>query len=331
MWQDLDMHRVAVLCLAGVFPFELGIPLRVFGAATSGAGKPLYQLSTCTLDGEPVAAGAGLTITPEHDATILSTVDTVVIPPFDLPGSAGQWPARADAAAEVLRSLPSTTRLMSICTGAYVLAVAGLLDGRPATTHWQAAEHFRRTFPAVRLDSDVLFVDDGRLLTSAGAAAGVDLCLHVVRRDHGSDVANRAARTCVAPPWRDGGQAQYIERPVPDRSSASTAATRAWAGERLGQPLTLPELAEHAGMTVRTFNRHFRDEVGLTPIQWLTQQRIQHARHLLETSDLPIDQVAELAGLGGGSSLRQHFRAAVGISPTAYRRTFTQLGAPARL
>ncbi len=218
---------------------------------------------------------------------------------------------------------------MSFCSAAYVLAAAGLLDGRPATTHWNEADRFQAMFPQVKVDPDVLFVDDGDVLTAAGVAAGVDLCLHLVRRDHGSDVANRVARLCIVPPWREGGQAQYIERPVPAPSAASTSPTRAWALERLRRPLSLAELAGHARMSVRTFSRRFRDEVGMTPGQWLTQQRVQHARHLLETTDLPVDQVAVEAGFGTGASLRQHLVAAMGVSPTTYRHTF-RAGEPAR-
>ncbi|MDT7583536.1 MAG: hypothetical protein QOE32_1086, partial [Pseudonocardiales bacterium] len=169
--------------------------------------------------------------------------------------------------AAALAGIRPGTRIVSICTAAYVLAAAGLLDGRPATTHWRDAEHFQRTFPLVKVDPNVLFVDDGDILTSAGVAAGIDLCLHLVRRDHGSEVANQVARRCVVPPWRDGGQAQYIERPVPEPALSTTAATRAWALQRLDHPLPLPELASHARMSVRSFTRRFRAEVGLTPGQ----------------------------------------------------------------
>jgi transcriptional regulator GlxA family with amidase domain len=168
----------------------------------------------------------------------------------------------------------------------------------------------------------VLFVDDGDVLTAAGVAVGVDLCLHLVRRDHGSEVANRVARLCVVPPWREGGQAQYIERPVPEPSAATTSLTRAWALEQLHRPLSLSELADHARMSVRTFSRRFRDEVGMTPGQWLTQQRVQHARRLLETTDLSVDHIADEAGFGTGASLRQHLVATIGVSPTTYRQTF---------
>ncbi|WP_163507657.1 GlxA family transcriptional regulator [Fodinicola acaciae] len=313
------MHRVAVLALDQVIPFELGIPSRIFGAATDATDRRLYEVVTCSLDGGPVATEAGYAIVPAADATALAEADTVVVAPFHCPEQLGTI---SDPLAKALAGIRPGTRIMSICTAAYVLAGAGLLDDRPATVHWLEAEHFQRTFPKVRLDPSALFVDDGDILTSAGAAAGVDLCLHVVRRDHGSEVANRVARACVVPPWRDGGQSQFIEHPVPAPSDAGTAPTRVWALENLHKPLPLSTLAGHARMSVRTFTRRFRDEVGLTPGQWLILQRVERGRVLLESSDLAVDQVAERAGFGAPSSFRLHFRAAVGVSPNAYRRTF---------
>jgi len=221
-----------------------------------------------------------------------------------------------------LEQIRPGTRLMSICTGAFVLAAAGLLDGRPATTHWAYAESFRRLYPDVKLDENLLFIDDGDVLSSAGLAAGVDLCLHLIRRDHGSAVANQVARHCVVPPWRDGGQAQFIEHPVPDADVASTTATRDWALRHLPDRLDVPTLARHARLSVRTFNRRFRAETGLAPGAWLQEQRVNRARQLLETTDLPVDEVAAQSGLGSGASLRQHMRAAVGVSPSDYRSTF---------
>ncbi|MEW9556524.1 GlxA family transcriptional regulator [Nonomuraea sp. NPDC050783] len=316
------MHRVVVLALDGVIPFELGIPHRVFGEATGADGRPLYALTTCTIDGEPVTSSVGLTIGAGHDAGALAGADTVVIPPSTALGPVRERGRLPGPLAAALSRVRPGARIASICTASYVLAAAGLLDGRPATTHWREAEHFRRLFPRVLVDPGVLFVDDGDVLTSAGAAAGVDLCLHLVRRDHGSEVANRVARGCVVPPWRDGGQAQYIERPVPEPAQASTAGTRAWMVRHLDRPLTLAQLAAHAHTSVRTFTRRFRDEVGMTPGQWLTRQRVEHARRLLESSDLPIDEVAERSGFGAPSSFRQHFRALVGVPPALYRRTF---------
>ncbi|MFD0684054.1 GlxA family transcriptional regulator [Actinomadura fibrosa] len=322
------MHRVVVLALDGVYPFELSIPVRIFATATSARGEPLYEVLTCGLDGGQVRTCADFAVAVEHGAELLPTADTVIIPPFAPPGPGPH--GRDDwfpppLAAAFTRIRPGT-RIVSLCTASYVLAAAGLLDGRPATTHWNEADRFRRLFPEVRLDPDVLFVDDGDVLTAAGVAAGIDLCMHIVRRDHGSEIANRVARRCVVPPWREGGQAQFIERPVPGPAAATTSATREWALGRLDRPISLSELADHARMSVRTFSRRFRDEVGMTPGQWLAQQRVEHARRLLETTDLPVDRIAEQAGFGTAASLRQHLVATIGVPPSAYRHTFRSGG-----
>ncbi|MEV0588098.1 helix-turn-helix domain-containing protein [Nonomuraea sp. NPDC050310] len=315
------MHRVRVLALDGVYPFELSIPVRIFGTAAGLDGEPLYEVTTCSLDGGPVTTSADFAITVAHGAEALRSADTLVIPPFACgPGVERDW--LPDSLRDALALVPAGARIVSICTASYVLAAAGLLDDRPATTHWNEAEHFQRSFPRVQVDANVLFVDEGRILTAAGVAAGIDLCLHLVRRDHGSEVANRVARLCVVPPWREGGQAQYIERPVPEPAAATTSATRVWALRELHRPLTLAELAANAGMSVRTFCRRFRDETGLPPGQWLTRQRVEHARRLLETTDLPVDQVAALAGFGTAASLRQHLATAIGVPPSAYRQSF---------
>ncbi|MEU2555734.1 helix-turn-helix domain-containing protein [Streptomyces sp. NPDC013313] len=307
-------ERVAVLALDGVYPFELGIPSRILGAA---GGR--YEVMTCSVDGRPVRSSADFTIGVEHGPELLETADTVVVssvPPAYLPTEL------PEAVAAALARIRPDARIVSICTAAFVLAEAGLLDGRRATTHWHVADLFRRRYPRVELDPDVLFVEDGRILTSAGAAAGVDICLHLVRSDHGSALANFVARCCVVPPFREGGQAQYIEQPVPEDGSSGTAGTRAWALERLAEPLTLADLAQHARMSLRTFARRFNDEVGVSPGRWLIQQRVVRARHLLESSDLPVDRVAAEVGFATGASLRQHLHASIGVSPQAYRRTF---------
>ncbi|RKS06585.1 AraC family transcriptional regulator with amidase-like domain [Nocardiopsis sp. Huas11] len=307
-------HRVVVLALDGVYPFELGIPNRVFGAA-----QGRYEVLTCTVDGGPVSTNADFALTVEHGAEVLGTADTVVIPPYD---SARIQREPSPAVSAALAWIRPGTRVVSICTGAFVLAGTGRLDGRPATTHWALADVFRRWYPHVDVDPDVLFVDDGDVLTSAGAASGVDVCLHLIRADHGSEVANHVARVCVVPPWRDGGQAQYIERPVPEAPEDGTSATRQWALDRLHRPLSLADLAAHARMSARTFSRRFRDEVGTSPGRWLIQQRVDRARYLLETSDLPVDEIAIRVGFATGTSLRQHLQTAIGVSPIAYRRTF---------
>lgn len=307
-------HRIVVLAIDGVYPFELGIPSRVFGAAD---GR--YEVVTCSVDGHPVRTNADFSIAVEHDLEALRTADTVVIPSFMSTPFNREMPREL---VDALTAAAPRTRLVSICTGAFVLAAAGLLDGRPATTHWALADLFRTWYPQVALDPDVLFIDDGDVLTSAGAASGLDICLHLIRKDHGSEVANHVARMCVVPPWRDGGQAQYIEFPVPETSNNGTAAARQWALEHLHEPATLADLAGHAHMSVRTFARRFADEVGMSPGRWLIRQRVDRARHLLETTDLPVDEIAGQVGFAGGTSLREHLHAAIGVSPLAYRRTF---------
>ncbi|MET8405397.1 helix-turn-helix domain-containing protein [Streptomyces sp900116325] len=307
-------HRVAVLALDGAYPFELGIPARILGAADGH-----YEIVLASVDGRPVATNAGFSVTPQHGPDVLEWADTVIVAPVDPLRLTRELPKEVSAA---LARIKPGTRIASICTGGFVLAAAGLLDGRPVTTHWECAPLFRKWFPHIRLDEDVLFVDDGDLLTSAGAASGVDLCLHLIRTDHGAELANRAARRCVVPPFRDGGQAQYIERPVPDDPGTSTSATRQWALQRLDEPLALPEMAQHAHMSLRTFARRFRDETGLPPRQWLIKQRLDRARHLLESSGLTVDQIAADVGFATAASLRQHLSAELGVSPLAYRRTF---------
>jgi transcriptional regulator GlxA family with amidase domain len=322
MRNNRAMHRVAVLALDHVVALDLGTPTQVFGAAGSAAGTPLYQVAVCTPGGGPVAARDGFRIVPEHDLALLETADTVIVPGMYDGATLRDGTLAPSVRTALVAAHARGARIMSICTGAFALAAAGLLDGRRATTHWAHADRFRRLHPAVDLDPDVLFVDGGDILTSAGVAAGIDLCLHVVRHDHGAAVANGAARRCVMPPWRDGGQAQYIERPVPNGTGPGTAPTREWSLTRLDQPLTLRAMAGHARMSVRTFTRRFREETGVSPTRWLIQQRTDHARRLLETTDLGVDQIARRTGFGTAAALRQQFHHAVGVAPSAYRRTF---------
>jgi transcriptional regulator GlxA family with amidase domain len=321
-------HRVVVLALDGLLPFELGIPQRIFGKARDADGRPLYEIVTCSVRPPgPVETDADFAVLVANGPEALATADTVVIPASYELGPVHEEGILTPELAAALAQIRPGTRLVSICTGSYVLAAAGYLDDRPATTHWMHAEHFQRLFPKIKVDAEVLFVDDGDVLTSAGVAAGIDLCLHLVRRDHGTAVANDVARRTVVPPHRDGGQAQYIQRPVPEPQAATTTAARAWALARLHEPIQLRDMAEQEAMSVRTFTRRFREEVGVSPGHWLTQQRIERARHLLETSDLSIDQVARDAGFGTAQSMRQHLQAVLGVTPTAYRRTFRSSGA----
>ena len=314
-------HRVAILGLAPVIGYDLTIPAQILGHASGVDGAPLYEVAVVGLTREPLATLTGYGIVPSYDASWLAHADSVIIPGTAMAGPRYHGTVPDDLATALAMIRPGT-RIMSICTGAFVLAAAGYLDGRRATTHWAKAEEFRALYPQVDLDPDVLFVDDGDVLTSAGLGAGVDLCLHVLRRDHGAEVANAVARYCVVPPWREGGQAQYIERALPMLAADSTAVARAYALTHLDDDLSVPGLAAHAQMSVRTFTRRFRAETGVAPGSWLIQQRIRYAQRLLETTDLPVDQVAARSGLGTGASLRGHLKAAAGVTPLAYRRTF---------
>ncbi|MGW7069969.1 GlxA family transcriptional regulator [Streptomyces sp. NPDC054855] len=316
-------HRVVVLALDGVIPFEFGIPQRIFGRARTADGALLYEVVTASVrEPGPVRTDADFSILVENGPQALATADTVVIPASYELGPVYEEGRLTGELASALAHIRPGTRMISICTGGYVLAAAGYLDGRTATTHWASAEHFQRLFPRITVDPEVLFIDDGDVLTSAGVAAGLDLCLHVVRGDHGTSVANDVARRTVVPPHRDGGQAQYIQRPVPEPQFATTTSARAWAIGRLHEPIQLRDMADQESMSVRTFTRRFREEVGISPGQWLAQQRVERARHLLESSDLSVDRIARDAGFGTAQSMRAHLQAALGVTPTAYRRTF---------
>jgi transcriptional regulator GlxA family with amidase domain len=303
-------HRVAVLALSPVVLFDLATPWQVLARH--------YDVTTCAELPGPVATTNGPPLLVEHGLEALATADTIIVPGF---GRAA-WPP-PPAALDALRAAHARgARTVSICTGAFALAAAGLLDGRRATTHWRYAAALAQTFPKIEVEPDVLYVDEGDILTSAGVAAGIDLCLHLVRQDHGAEAANAVARRIVVAPHRGGGQAQFIERPVPARADASLDGTRAWALEHLDRPLTVAQLARHAHTSPRTFARRFRAETGTTPLRWLHAQRIEHARRLLEQADLAIELVAQRCGFGSAAVLRQHFRRATKTTPSAYRRAF---------
>ncbi|MGW8374426.1 helix-turn-helix domain-containing protein [Streptomyces sp. ODS28] len=319
------VHRVAVLVRHGVMPLELGLVHQLFGSARDGGGhgERLYEVVTCAPEPGLVRTDADFPVHVALGPEELGRADTVIVPGSheeEAPEKEGRLTPALTAA---LRHVRPGTRVASICTGAFVLAAAGLLEGRRATTHWKSAADFRALFPSVRLDPDVLYADEGEVLTAAGEAAGIDLCLHMIRCDHGAAVANDVARTTVVPPHREGGQAQFIPRPVGSPGVRSgTGAAREWALRHLERPLSLRELAERESMSVRSFTRRFREEVGMTPGQWLAQQRLARARQLLEETDMPVERVAEVAGFGTGVSLRQHLRSALGVVPSAYRATF---------
>jgi transcriptional regulator GlxA family with amidase domain len=307
--------------LPPVVGFDAAIPPTMFGAAVDGDGNPLYEVVICGLAAGRVASTNGFDIVPAAGPEALATADTVIVPGTRYP-PAREHGTLAPEVRAALDSIRPGTRLVSICTGAFVLAAAGLLDGRPATTHWKFADALRQLYPDVRVDERVLFVDDGDVLTSAGLAAGIDLCLHIIRSDHGAQVANAVARYCVVPPWREGGQAQFIDRHLPVQDDSSTAATREWAVRHLDEELTVERLARHAHMSPRTFNRRFREETGQAPGTWIRNRRIDHARELLESHDLPVEEVARRSGLGSGGNLRHHLRRGVGMSPSSYRKVY---------
>jgi transcriptional regulator GlxA family with amidase domain len=307
------MHRVVALALPEVVAFDLSIPAQVFGSLRSPS---MYSFEVCTPIPDSVPTTTGFSVEVERGLEALDRADSVVIPgyePSDQP---------ADDVCDALRRAAARgARMMSVCTGAFALAGAGLLDGRRAATHWGWAARLAERHPRVDVDPDVLYVDTGQVLTSAGLAAGIDMCLHVVRLDHGAEVAARIARHMVVPPYRDGGQAQFLTRPLPI-VGPSLAATCEWMVERLVEPLTIDDMAAHAGWAPRTFARRFVAETGTTPARWLAAQRLDHARRLLETTDLSVDQVAERSGLGTGANLRLHLGRRLGVTPTAYRRTY---------
>ena len=315
------MHRVAILALDGVVGFELGIPTLVFGTAVHLLGAPRYRVRVCTPAGSGgwSSAEAGR-FSVRADAGLEEVVgaDTVILPARR--DFAGDPPAGVVEA--VLAAAGRGARIASICTGAFDLARTGLLDGKRATTHWRFADEFARRFPQIEVDPTVLYVDEGSVLTSAGAAAGIDLCLHLVRCDHGASFAADVARAIVAPPQRDGGQAQFLRHPDPADPDRSLSSTVDWLRANLTSAITVPDIAWRAGLSPRALSRRFRAEVGMPPLRWLLRERVLRAQHLLETTDLPVDRVAVESGFATAVTLRHHFARVVGTSPQSYRRTF---------
>lgn len=312
-------HTVAVIAFEGISPFHLSVPCMVFGDDLARLGGPRYELLVCGERPGLTPTMSGFSIDVPHGLAALARADTVIVPAW---GDPEERPS--EALLQALRAAHARgARVVGLCLGAFVLAEAGLLDGRAASTHWVWAEDFARKYPKVKLDQKVLYVDDGDILTSAGTAAAIDCCLHLLRTDHGADVANRVARRMVVAPHRDGGQAQYIEQPLPKAGNGDPLdAVLAWAQAHLDQPLCLDKLAERAAMSRRNFTRRFKARTGATVAQWLLNHRLAAAQRLLETSDQAIDRIAELAGFGSTVSLRQQFTAAFSLSPAAYRKQF---------
>jgi transcriptional regulator GlxA family with amidase domain len=302
-------------------PFELAVACEVFGIDRSAdVGSPWYRFVVCAADPPPVTTGMGFTVDTRHGLEALRRADTIVVP-------AGGDGEHNEALLEGLRRAHRRgARIMSVCTGAFVLAAAGLLDGRRATTHWMHADELARRYPDVKVDPGVLYVDDGDILTSAGTAAGIDLCLYVVRLDYGAEAANIVARRMVVPPHRDGGQAQFVNTPVPALDAGDLFAdTVLWAQAHLDEPLTINDLAARSAMSPRTFARRFQDTNGTTPHQWLIRQRVLLAERLLETTDLTVDLISDRCGFGTPANLRQHFQRIARTTPSAYRRCFSGL------
>jgi AraC family transcriptional activator FtrA len=309
---------VAVVADHGTNPFELAVACEVFGLERPELDVEWYRFFVCAVD-EPPLRVKNFWLTTEYGLADLARADTVIVP------NAGAGDTVSPALVSALRTAYDRgARMVSYCSGAFALAAAGILDGRPAATHWMYADKLARRYPTVRVVPDVLYVDDGQVLTSAGTSAGIDLSLHIVRLDYGSDVANAVARRMVVPPHRDGGQAQFVERPVaPVDDTVVLGPTLDWIVDHLAEPLTVEAMAAHALVSPRTFARRFRAVTGTTPLQWLLLQRVAHARRLLETTELPVERIAEAAGVGSAANLRAHFQRVVGTTPTSYRRAFT--------
>jgi AraC family transcriptional activator FtrA len=313
-------HLVAVAMTEGAPIFEVAIACEIFGRARPGMPDLGYDFRVCNpLSGRVYASPVFVSEAPDTYDTLVHA-DTVIVPAVrDV-----HEEAPADLVEAVKAAHANGARVASLCSGAFVLAAAGLLDGRKATTHWLYADELARRFPAVDVDPDVLYIDNGDVLTSAGTTAGIDACLAMVAADHGADLASTLARRLVAPPHRSGGQAQYVEAPTPLIPHNRLGPLVDWIRQHLAEPLTVAAIAKHADVAERTLIRHFRATIGTTPIKWLTAQRVLYARRLLETTDLSVEQVAESSGLGSAANLRHHFTDSVGVAPSEYRRSFSR-------
>jgi transcriptional regulator GlxA family with amidase domain len=312
------LRNVVVVVHSRVEPFELAVLCEVFGTDRSDDGLPVYDFAVVTAEPGPVTTTIGFTIDVPYDLARLEQADLIAVAPPGAP-DAESPPELLEA---LRRAVDRGARVLSVCTGAFVLGAAGLLDDRPCTTHWRHAKDLQRRFPRAKVDPDVLYVDDGAVLTSAGAAAAIDLGLYIIRQADGVAVANAIARRMVVPPQREGGQRQYVETPVPSSQADTLEPLLSWMLANLGQDMSVEDLAARVHLSPRTFARRFRAETGATPHHWLTGQRILLAQGLLEDSEHGIDAVADLAGFGSAAVLRHHFVKRVGTTPQAYRRTF---------
>ncbi|MCW6010224.1 DJ-1/PfpI family protein [Micromonospora sp. CPCC 205371] len=312
------LHKVAVIVFDGVAAFELGVLCEVFGTDRTADGFPSYRFDVCSADGKPVRCKSGFEITPGADLTPVEDADLVAVPAHDDDSF-----VPASALEALKRASDRGAHIFSVCSGAYVLGEAGLLDGRECTTHWKHVDELQERFPKARVHCDALYVQDGNLLTSAGTAAGIDAALHLVRQEHGSAFATKLARRMVVPPHRDGGQAQFVEAPIAKTPQAPTLEpVLTWLISSLGRPVTVEEMAAKAHMAPRTFARRFRAETGTTPHDWITNQRVLLARQMLEDTELSVEAIATRAGFGDAATMRHHFTKRVKATPQAYRATF---------
>ena len=316
---------VVALAYDGLCTFEFGCTYEIFGLPRPELDRPWYRFEVCAAEPGPLRAAGALAVEAPYDPDLIEQADTVVVPGWRSP-DAPVPRALLDALARVSER---GGRLVSICSGVFVLAAAGVLDGRRATTHWRYTETLARRYPRIEVDPDVLYVDEGPVLTSAGSAAGLDLCLHIVRCDHGAAVANNVARRLVLAPHREGGQRQFVETPVASRAAGKRLAVLLdWLPAHIDEHLTVGDLARHAGMSLRTFQRRIRESTGTAPGDWLIRQRVAHARRLAETTTLTVEQIATRSGFRAVETLRHHFRRLVGTTPAAYRRTFIRVDLP---
>ncbi|MCB7137985.1 helix-turn-helix domain-containing protein [Cellulosimicrobium marinum] len=312
------IRTVAAVVSHGLAPFEFGVVCEVFGLDRSDQGVPPFDFRVCgPHPGEPVRTSVGAQLVPAHGLDAVDDADLVVVPAIRI-----GTPYPDEVLDALRRASARGATMLSVCSGVFVLAAAGVIDGRRVTTHWMHADELRRRHPSLDIDPDVLFVDDGDLITSAGTAAGIDACLHLVRREMGPRVANVIARRMVVPPQRDGGQRQFVQRPVPAAEEDSFAELLDWMTEHLDAPLTVRDLARRAHTSERTFARTFVTQTGTTPLAWLTAQRVAHAQALLEETGLDLEDVARRCGFGSAALLRHHFRRSVGVTPTEFRQTF---------
>ena len=311
------LTNVAVLAFEGVAPFELGVLCEGFGIDREADGVPPIDFAVCAVDDRPMRTSMGFSISAEHGLDRVAEADLVAVPAIPRGG------IPPEPVVTALRdAYDRGARILSVCSGAFTLGAAGLLDGRECTTHWMYTDELQRRFPLARVVPEVLYVDAGQVVTSAGTAAGLDACLHIWRQEYGAAVASTVARRAVVPPHRDGGQAQFIARAVPDCTADTLGPLLTWVLENLGEDHTVESLAQRAHMSPRTFARRFRDETGTTPHSWLTRQRVAAAEELLERSDQPVEWIAGEVGFGNAAALRHHFARVRGVSPKEYRRQF---------